>query len=283
MRCKSDKTALALFFALLSVSVIVPLAQAQTSQETIQQYIADLQKSPDDQALREKIIKLAQEAKNPPALPEEARQHLMMAQAFLKKAKNEVGYKLAIDEYKQVLLLAPWLPEAYNNLGVLYEKVGNYDEAASNLKLYLLTNPADAQKAQDMLIEIEATKKLASAEATQQKAQEEKAKSKTIEGVWDNIMWGQRVSGVEPLRISKENGQWVVDDGMGKSFYNSHVVATDTTVSFDRDTYESPELNHVHVDVRLSEDGTKLTGTYTTVDVSSTPQSQTESQEYWRR
>ena len=155
-----------LFFVATFLVSFPGYAQSSSPQETLNQYISDLQKNPEDNVLREKIIKLTQEAKKPLVLPEEARQHFMMAQTYQKKAKNEVGYKLAIDEYKQVLLLAPWLPEAYNNLGILYEMVGNYDEAVSNLKLYLLTNPADAQNARDKIIEIEATKKLASAEAT---------------------------------------------------------------------------------------------------------------------
>jgi len=285
MRCKSSKTVLVVFFALLSVSVILPLVQAQNSKDTLNQYIVDLQKNPNDIALREKIIKFAKEAKEPLVMPEEARQHFMMAQTYQKKAKNEVGYKLAIDEYKQVLLLAPWLPEAYNNLGILYEMVGNYDEAVSSLKLYLLTNPADAQSARDKIIEIEATKKLASAEASHQKAQEEETKSKTVEGEWYYMSpWGQILTSTPPMKISKQNGEWALDTGAPKqTFYNSHVVITNTSISFDQDTYTEPELNHVHIDVRLSEDGTKLTGTYTSVDASRTPQSKTESQEYVRK
>jgi len=284
MRHRLIKILSVIFFLLLGLSAFLAQAQAQNSQETLKQYVFDLQKNPEDNALREKIIKLAQEAKEPLLLPEEARQHFMMAQTYQKKAKNEVGYKLAIDEYKQVLLLAPWLPEAYNNLGILYEMVGNYDEAVSNLKLYLLTNLADAQSARDKIIEIEATKKLASAEASHQKAQEEETKSKTVEGEWYSVGPSGQPQTTTIMKISKQNGEWVLDDGLPKnSFYTSHVIITNTSVSFDQDTYEYPELNHVHIDVRLSEDGTRLTGTYTLVDASRTPQTKTESQEYVRK
>ena len=165
--------------AVLAAAFLLPLpVKAQTSQDTLNQYVSDLQKNPGDNALREKIIKLAQEMTPAPVLPEEARRHFIMAQTYQKKAKNEVGYKLAIDEYKQALLLAPWLPEGYNNLGLLYEMAGKYEEASSTLKLYLLTNPPDAQSARDKITEIEATKNLASAEAAHQKSQEEETKRK---------------------------------------------------------------------------------------------------------
>jgi tetratricopeptide (TPR) repeat protein len=182
---KNDKIYLAWVIFLTTLLLASFSAYAETADPTaaLQQYVANLQKNPDDNALREKIIKLVQEMTPAPTIPEEAHQHFMMAQTYQKKAKSEVGYKLAIDEYKQVLLLAPWLPEAYNNLGILYEMVGNYDEAASTLKLYLLTNPPDAQSARDKIIEIEATKKLASAEAAHQKAKEEETKSKAVESL----------------------------------------------------------------------------------------------------
>ena len=280
MRYKFSKIALAMFFMLLSGSVIV--FSAQSTDTSFQQAMTEYQQSP-TYATAEKIIKLAQEAKKPPSLPEEARQHFMMAQTYQKKAKNEVGYKLAIDEYKQALLLAPWLPEAYNNLGILYEMVGNYDEAVLTLKLYLLTNPADAQSARDKIIEIEATKKLASAEASHQKTQEEETKSKTVEGEWYYTVCGQTQT-TPILKISKQNGEWALDDGLTKEkFYTSHVVVTNTSASFDRDTYTYPELNHQHFDLHLSEDGAKLVGTSTSVDVSATPQSQTSPSEFVRK
>lgn len=46
-------------------------AQAQSPQQTLNQYVSDLQKNPDDNALREKIIKHVQTMKPAPAIPEE--------------------------------------------------------------------------------------------------------------------------------------------------------------------------------------------------------------------
>ena len=46
-------------------------AQAQSPQQILNQYVADLQKSPNDYALREKIIRHVQAMKQKPAIPAE--------------------------------------------------------------------------------------------------------------------------------------------------------------------------------------------------------------------
>jgi hypothetical protein len=56
-----------------SVYPTLVAAQSLSPREQLQQYIADLQKKPDDQALREKIIKLARGMKPAPAVPKEAK------------------------------------------------------------------------------------------------------------------------------------------------------------------------------------------------------------------
>jgi tetratricopeptide (TPR) repeat protein len=99
-----------------------------------------------------------------PAIPEEAREHFVMATAFQKEAKDKRGYELAIKEYKDALLIAPWWPDAYSNLGILQKLAGQYDEAIQTLNLYLLTNPADARNAQDEIYKIKAAKKIAESE-----------------------------------------------------------------------------------------------------------------------
>ncbi len=60
-----------IFLFLLAI-VFLPLfsqVQAATPQQTLNQYISDLQKNPDDYALREKIIKHVQTMKPAPAIP----------------------------------------------------------------------------------------------------------------------------------------------------------------------------------------------------------------------
>ncbi len=56
-----------LFF--VTLILLFSSVYAQTPQETLNQYISDLQKNPDDYALREKIIKHVQTMKPAPAIP----------------------------------------------------------------------------------------------------------------------------------------------------------------------------------------------------------------------
>lgn len=63
--CLAGLLVFVLIFALMST------VQAQTPQETLNQYVSDLQKNPNDNALREKIIRHVQTMKPAPAIPEE--------------------------------------------------------------------------------------------------------------------------------------------------------------------------------------------------------------------
>ena len=141
-------------------------AQAQTPQATLNQYIVDLQKNPNDYALREKIIKHVQTMKPKPAGPEEARRHFIEGNTLLKAAKDQRSYGLARDAYRQCLLVAPWWADAYNNYAVALELSGQFDDAVNALKLYIVTNPGEGEtrKAQDKIYEIGAKKKLAAQE-----------------------------------------------------------------------------------------------------------------------
>lgn len=96
--------------------------------------VEQLQKSPSDNALREKIIKLAQEIKPAPAVPEEARRHFIKATTLQSEAKNPDDYDLPIHENRQALLLAPCWSDAYFNLATALELKQQYAEAIQNLK-----------------------------------------------------------------------------------------------------------------------------------------------------
>lgn len=97
-------------FCLLLCIIAVPCSQAQSTNDLLNQYVLDLQKSPNDNALREKIIKHVQTMEPLPQIPEEARRHYVMAKTLFKDAKSENDYSAAIDEFKSALLVAPWWP-----------------------------------------------------------------------------------------------------------------------------------------------------------------------------
>lgn len=159
------------------ILVCTSAVQAQSPQQTLNQYVADLQKNPNDYALREKIIRHVQTMKPAPAVPEEAKRHLVRGKAAFKGAKEARDFNDAADEFKKALLYAPWLAEGYYNLGVIQDKAGQYDDAMKNLKFYLIAAPKapDAEKVKELVYEIEYRKEKAvkDKEAASRKAAED--------------------------------------------------------------------------------------------------------------
>jgi hypothetical protein len=149
-------------------------AQTASSQQTLNQYVADLQSNPNDAALRGKIIALAQTMKTPPAIPEEAREHYVMAATFMESAKDPAGFARAVEQYKAALLIAPWWADAYKKLAIAQKAANQFDDAIASLNLYLLTQPADARDAQDEIYKIKALKQSAADDqANQARRQQE--------------------------------------------------------------------------------------------------------------
>jgi tetratricopeptide (TPR) repeat protein len=175
MKRKVSMISYAILFLLSCVSI--PIAQAQSPQQTLNQYIADLQKNPNDYALREKIIRHVQAMKQAPAVPDEAKRHLVRGNAAFKGAKEARDFQDAAEEFKKALLHAPWLAEGYYNLGVIQDKAGLYDDAMRNLKFYLIAAPKapDAEKVKELVYEIEYRKEKAAKdkEAAARKAAED--------------------------------------------------------------------------------------------------------------
>lgn len=148
------------YLILLIVIVTGSTVIAQDSaspREQLKQYVADLQKSPDDQTLREKIIKLALTLDPKPATPEDAERFMARGQAALEIAKESKGYAESIAEFQKAALAAPWLGNVYYNLGFVQEKAGDYAAALRNLKLYLLATPnaSDEKEVKALIYKIE--------------------------------------------------------------------------------------------------------------------------------
>ena len=177
------KRIVVLLFALVYLSVGVQ-AQFSNPQQTLQQYVADLQKNPNDTALREKIIKLALEVK--PAVPEEARRHYVMAKTLFEAAKKPEDFGDSIAEFKAALLIAPWWPEANRNLGLALEAAQRFDEAITYVKLYMTTNPGEenTRAAQDEIYKIEAKKRLAGKTARESSPEVPVAKGQSDYDAW---------------------------------------------------------------------------------------------------
>jgi tetratricopeptide (TPR) repeat protein len=152
------------------IFVFMSTTQAQTPQDTLNQYISNLQKNPNDIALREKIINLVQEMKPAPAIPEDVDRFEGRAENAAKNAKTAEDFADAAEEYKKALLLAPWLGADYFNLGVMQEKAGKTGDAIESFKLYLLAAPA-APDARDV------RKRIAGLEYAAEKAEKKTSES----------------------------------------------------------------------------------------------------------
>ena len=63
----------------------------------IEAMVDELQNNPDDQALREKIIKLALNMKPKPAIPDEAKDLMARGKAYVAEAKGPQDYAKAVD------------------------------------------------------------------------------------------------------------------------------------------------------------------------------------------
>lgn len=148
------------------------VSSEQGAVETLIQLTDKLKKNAGDTALREQIIKLVNETKPAPTIPEEARQHFVEGSTLAKSAKDAAGQKLAVESFQKALLAAPWWADAYYNLAVAQGLAGQIEAAQSSLKFYILTKPGEkeAREAQDKIYELNAKKKLAEAEAAQKEA-----------------------------------------------------------------------------------------------------------------
>jgi tetratricopeptide (TPR) repeat protein len=169
-------------------------AYAQSPRVELQQMVEQLQKTPTDNALREKIIQLAQELKPAPAIPEEATRSFVKGNVFQKEAKDVSGYDLAISAYREALRVAPWWGDAYFNLSVALEAAGKFDEAITTTKHYMASVPAgsaEAREAQNRIYAIEAKSEMASrqAKAAVQQAEIEKKRNRyeKLSGRWTGV------------------------------------------------------------------------------------------------
>jgi tetratricopeptide (TPR) repeat protein len=140
-----------LFFGVLMLGSV---AYAQSPREELQQMVEQLQKTPTDTVLREKIIVLATSIKPAPAIPEEAERRMARGAAAFKGAKSAANYQDAAKEFEQATLVAPWYGDAYYNLGVAQDKAGNYEAALRSLNLARLASP-DSKDIKALIYEVD--------------------------------------------------------------------------------------------------------------------------------
>lgn len=114
----------------LAVLAVLFLCVAQGNAqppEPLQAFVAQLQKTPQDDTLREKLIRLAREMESEPAIPPEALRHENTGHALFKKAKTRQNYIAAAHEYEKALRHAPWAARLYFGLGEVYEAMADVE------------------------------------------------------------------------------------------------------------------------------------------------------------
>jgi formylglycine-generating enzyme required for sulfatase activity len=74
-------------------------------------------------------------------VPEEAKKHAVWGETALKMANDVDGYKKAAEEFETSAKLAPHWPVPYYNLGIIYAKSDDYDNALKSYKKYLKLAP----------------------------------------------------------------------------------------------------------------------------------------------
>jgi len=123
-------------------------AYAQAPREQLNQMVQQLQKTPNDNALREKIIKLARTMEPSPALPPEAERRMARGAAAFAGATSVADYQIAAKEFEQATLAAPWYGDAYYNMAVAQDKAEDYGAALRSLEFAALASPGnkDAEK-----------------------------------------------------------------------------------------------------------------------------------------
>jgi ankyrin repeat protein len=151
---------------------IVQLLQQTISRnpETVfVQAMNDLQFQPNDEARRDKVIKLVLGLPALPAIPDEARQLALQASALMKQSSTPKEMEQPIWLLRKALAIAPWWGNAYYNLSRALELSGQYDDAAKQLSYYLelIPSAADANEVRNHIAVIQAEK-----EAAAQKNQE---------------------------------------------------------------------------------------------------------------
>jgi tetratricopeptide (TPR) repeat protein len=228
----------AVAFAATLLSLLPAQAQTVSPQDTLNQYVTDLQKNPNDSDLREKIIRFAQTMNPPPPVPEDAERYMARGVAAVKGAKDANDFKEAAAELEKATLAAPWLANTYYNLGVAQDKAGLYDAAIKNLKLYLLAAPdaTDARQVKNLIYEVEYRRDKAAKESSPQAVAVRRQKeyevwlrnlngaryvgqSRLMDGIiWDNelvimgnrLVWRQRIAWISPNTVVDDRrvGEW---------------------------------------------------------------------------
>ncbi len=169
---------------ILAILTSMASAHAQSPREQLTQMVEQLQKTPTDNALREKIIRLAREVKPAPAMPEEVERRMARGEAAFESAKDVSGYDNALREFQAAANAAPWYANAYFNLGTAQEKGGKAKAAIESFRFYLLAAPdgKDAAEVKKRIYKLEYAAEQTAAQAAAEQVSKNAAKVLIVPG-----------------------------------------------------------------------------------------------------
>jgi hypothetical protein len=194
-----------IIFAIMSLT---SSAFAQSPREQLQIMVEQLQKTPTDNTLREKIIKLGAEVKPAPAIPEEAERRMVRGTAAFKGATSAKDYLDAAKEFELATLAAPWYGDAYFNLGVAQDKAVHYEAALRSLKFASLAS-RESKEIRTLIYEVEYRNEKSNSPEAQ--AAKHKTKDDDLIKRLEGAVFSQSYSNIErQYRIS--NGRVTVLD-----------------------------------------------------------------------
>jgi tetratricopeptide (TPR) repeat protein len=276
MKTRIPVIILAVLFCFLTAA-----ADDSGTNASFQRAVAEHQQSPTD-ATAEKLIKVVATMNPKPDIPDEANRHFVKAATFMKKAKDKSDYQLAVKEYRQALSIAPWWGAACYNKGIALQSAGQLDEATTDFKLYLLTNPDDAAAVKNRIYAIEAEKELAAKRVVDEavKAEEaERAVRQAFRGTWCSESGSVMMEIIASAGSYSARAPGLVTDAVlpyGWHMHNtwnysfSELELRDRNLRFRETTrlvssYEKGTVTDEtwtdRYNLTLSDDGNKLTGT----------------------
>jgi len=191
--------------SLLFLFTFVISAQAQEGTSSRDNFLSKVEKFKTDSGnadLRKEIIEASLNLNPLPAVPEEARKFFIRGKAAVKSATDESDFATAAKEFEKALEIAPWMADAYYNLGIVLDKSGQYDQSIENLRFFLLANPneTDVREVQDLIYEIEFRKE----KSTETKVIEAENKQENMEKFIRNL-----------------SGRWFDEGEHTKNFYDA--------------------------------------------------------------
>lgn len=186
-------------------------AYAQSPREQLNQMVQQLQQTPRDSTLREKIIKLATSIKPAPAIPEEALRREGRAKFAFKNAKSNDDYLGAAREYEEAVQAAPWVSGYYLDLCTIYEKAEKYAEAKRNCQFSLsgLSEPSQINEVKQRIAGLEFG--IEKANSPEARAGKQKTKEEELLKSLDGAVFSYSDTDME-VRYQISNGRAVRSD-----------------------------------------------------------------------